>query len=319
MFGKISLPLLALFALVTGSELRAQEPQLSSVFPLGGRQGSVFEAEVRGQNLAGTYAVWFDCYDLKAKVQKVEEIAGDKKEGSEAKKKTKQRVLLKVEVGQSARIGVHTFRLVSGRGVSNALWMRVNSEPVMGESETASQTTGRALAVSPPVAINGKISQLGERDYYAFDALKGQELRFEVFSDWPANPPRPQLTLYQPTGSWFDAHRLTRLAFNDASIFYLPRLTYQFKKEGRYLIEVGAFYGQGGADYSYQLRISQAGRSEDSESEQWSGTVMNPESRRLAHSDLSEWRDRDFAREIKADRLQVFWSRTVREVQKRRW
>lgn len=41
------------------------EPQLVSSFPLGGRQGSSFEIQIRGENLEGSHGVWFDCESLK--------------------------------------------------------------------------------------------------------------------------------------------------------------------------------------------------------------------------------------------------------------
>ena len=35
------------------------EPEILSIFPLGGRQGSSFQVEIRGQALAGARGVWF--------------------------------------------------------------------------------------------------------------------------------------------------------------------------------------------------------------------------------------------------------------------
>src|SRR5215831_1190348 len=52
----------------------AQEPQAEAVFPLGGTRGTEFQAEVQGPNLEGAYAVWFDCQDLTATVEKVEPV-----------------------------------------------------------------------------------------------------------------------------------------------------------------------------------------------------------------------------------------------------
>src|SRR2546428_4882715 len=72
--GKRSLAWLLAFTLCSGSLLWAQEPQIASTFPLGGRQGSTFEVKIRGKSLDGTYGVWFDCDSLKAEVKRVEEI-----------------------------------------------------------------------------------------------------------------------------------------------------------------------------------------------------------------------------------------------------
>jgi len=40
------------------------EPQLISIFPLGGPQGRAVEAEIRGTSLKGVYAAWFDAAGL---------------------------------------------------------------------------------------------------------------------------------------------------------------------------------------------------------------------------------------------------------------
>src|SRR5712692_5949490 len=50
------------------------EPKLLSVFPLGGRQGTTVQAEVRGNLLDGASAVWFDTGSLGGRVVKVEEV-----------------------------------------------------------------------------------------------------------------------------------------------------------------------------------------------------------------------------------------------------
>src|SRR5713226_9641502 len=77
---------------------KAELPGVTSVFPLGGHQGSTFTAEVRGQNLDKAYAVWFDSDDLKAEVKGVERIepeakdAEPKKDPEEKKKQQQQRL-----------------------------------------------------------------------------------------------------------------------------------------------------------------------------------------------------------------------------------
>src|SRR5262245_60153764 len=56
-------------------------PKVTSVFPLGGQQGSTYAAEVRGQNLDKAYTVWFDCEDLRGRIEKVEPDATNSSKG----------------------------------------------------------------------------------------------------------------------------------------------------------------------------------------------------------------------------------------------
>src|SRR5439155_17175706 len=50
------------------------EPELTSIFPMGGERSKTIEAEVRGKSLDGAYAVWIDRGDLKAHIKRIEEI-----------------------------------------------------------------------------------------------------------------------------------------------------------------------------------------------------------------------------------------------------
>jgi len=236
----------------------AKEPAVTSVFPLGGRQGSTLEAVVRGENLEGAYSAWFDCGQLGA------EIKDFRPAGAESKV---QEVRLQVAIASAAAPGAHILRLVTPRGVSGPLWFLVNTEPVIAEASQPHASIREAQAVSFPVVVNGKLAERGEVDYYSFEAAGGQALRFELAGLALSNDSSdPQLILYEPTGSWFDPDRGTRLEVADLSrpppgeqpqitSHRLPRFTRLFERGGRFALEVGTTDGASGPDYSYQLRI----------------------------------------------------------------
>ena len=305
------------------SPLKAEQradPQVISLFPLGGRVGAGFEIQIRGENLEGTYGVWFDCKSLQGEVKGVETIEVPGKVDpitKEQKPKKGQQVLVEVKVGPEAQIGAHVLRLVTPAGVSGPLVLVVNAEAVMAESEKPHHTPDEAEGVNFLGVINGRIGKPGEVDYYAFDVSQGQELRFEVLtgSGLLAAAPGifhdPELILYQASGSWFDPRRCTRLEAKDESIFVyfngqhrLSRMRYRFEEAGRYLARVGSLEGVGGPEYSYQLRFVPAQRSRASEPEKWFPHA-------LAHSDPLAWQEREFARKIEPNRLERLWGRTV--------
>ena len=71
----------------------------------------------------------------------------------------------------------------------------------------------------------------------------------------------PSLAIYDSEGSWFDPKRLNRIAYNDEPVWVFGKptdahLVHRFAKAGTYLLRVEAFAGQGGPDYSYQLKIA---------------------------------------------------------------
>src|SRR5262249_24891996 len=137
------------------------------------------------------------------------------------------------------------------------------------EPEGSHDTAETAVAVeSLPAIFSGRIARRGESDYYVFDAKAGQTLTFEAISGQPSIGAAggnaagfdPSLTLYERSGSWFDSTRLNRIAFNDEPLWVIGQLTdaylvHKFEKAGRYFVRIEAFSGQGGPDYSYQLKI----------------------------------------------------------------
>ena len=92
------------------------EPELISVFPLGGPQGMTVETEIRGTGLEKAYAAWFDAPGLKAQIKKVEEIELEKQEAPvpvQGPNKTLhgQRVFLQVQIDLSTKCRPYFLRL----------------------------------------------------------------------------------------------------------------------------------------------------------------------------------------------------------------
>ena len=298
--------------------LRAQEPEppteptILSVHPLGARAGSTLEVEVQGHLLEGARAVWFEQGRIQGRVQDIRTVSAEESTDAEAAGGDTPVLLgvrIKLEIPSTASTGVHRFRLVAQRGVSNALMFRVNSDAVLDETSQPHQTPSTAQQVSLPAVVNGRVASDGEEDFYAFEIEEARELRFEVFSKPPGKPPDvvgldPELTLYEPTGSWFDKERSTRLAYNDDPSSYhvsrLPQVTYRFRKKGRYLVGVGAFLGGGSPHFSYQLRISDSGAPSFVELDR-SGRKRVP----------SPWNERAFRRPVGDGRLGLLQSRAA--------
>ena len=288
------------------------EPTILSVHPLGARAGSALEVEVQGYLLEGARAVWFEQGRLQGRVREVRAVSAEGNSDSEATGEDKPVLLgvrVKLEVPSDAPFGVHRFRLVSKRGVSNALMFRVNSDAVLDETSRSHQTPSTAQQVAVPAVVNGRVASDGEEDFYAFELTEARELRFEVFCKTPGKPPDdvgldPELTLYEPTGSWFDQERTTRLAYNDDPSSYhvsrLPQLTYRFRKKGRYLVGVGAFLGGGSPHFSYQLRIT------DSSAPTFAQLDRNGRNRVR-----SSWNERAFRRPVGSGRLALIESRSA--------
>ncbi len=296
-------------------------PHVTSVFPLGGQQGTRVEAEVRGLALDGAYAAWFDGSGLRADIGRVEEVAPPESEsgategpGGREGGQPGHRVRLRVSIDGSALPGVYALRLISPRGISNPLPFAVGTESVILEAPTPHHRPADAQPVNFPVVIYGRINQPGELDYFSFQARKGQELFFEVFSRPVGVAPNyehvgsgfdARLGLYEARGSWFDPARVRSLALSDEPVFASidpnPQLTHRFSDDGHYILEVGVFPGEppklgsGGPDHCYLLRIVPPETTSLSER-----TIKTWRQRLLARSD---WREQTFERRLQPDHL----------------
>ncbi|MBI3473073.1 MAG: hypothetical protein HY013_17085 [Candidatus Solibacter usitatus] len=245
----------------------APDPRAISVHPFTGRRGDTFVATVRGIGLRETTSVFLDRAPLAVTVEGTQPEPPN--ENAARSKVPFDLVRLRIQAAADARPGRYPFRLVTARGVSNALTIHITDYPVAAEPEGSHETPATAVAVErQPVVFTGRISRRGESDYYVFDAMAGQTLTFEAISGLPAigaagsNAPGfdPSLAIYEPSGSWFDPKRVNRIAFNDEPLWTFGQpsdayLVHKFEKTGRYFLRLEAFSGQGGPDYGYQLKI----------------------------------------------------------------
>jgi hypothetical protein len=295
------LPLLpALLALASnGVAQKAPEarvdPRAVSVHPFAGQRGTTFIASVRGNGIRTATAV-FGRVPFSATVESAET-----EPPSPGKKTQTELVRLRVEVPPDAQPGRYPIRLITRDGVSNALPVYITDQPVSAEPDGSHETPGSAVTVnSLPVIFTGRLARRGEADYYRFSVKAEETLTFEVMSGLPqiaaggsaATVPNfdPALTIYEPSGSWFDPDRLQRLAYNDEPEFVFgsstdARIVHRFARSGNYLLRIDAFAGQGGPDYSYQLKIQR-------------GEIpRKPDARR------GDWDERTFSRPLTGDRL----------------
>ena len=322
---------------VLGEQLRS-EPQVYSVFPLGGQRGTSFETELRGACLENAYAIWIDGDDLKARIKRIELIVG-REEEQKGYSETKtcgqeQRIVAEVSIDQLAQTGPRFLRVISPRGVSNSVLFLVNSDSVIAESGQVHSTPDGAQRIIIPTVINGKFDQSRERDYYEFSVSEGEEVAFEIFASGRRGPPvtgegRTSLEGI-PKMRWsyrfaqggryllrVESLRVVELVLPATVVSFVPRLTLHetagswldptspkqlmFEDNGRpdFASQVAkTIYARTSPDFSYQLRIIPS---------DWPG-IYEGWSRQLARF---EWKERDFRRKLESNRLQLLRERTV--------
>lgn len=216
------------------------EPKLSSLYPLSLQRGKTTPVQVRGTALGGARTVLVGRPGITARILKLE--PGDPADI----------VHVEFAVDATAAEGGCAVRVVASAGVTNEISLQVVDRPAFAEE---SVTT-----VSAPEVINGRLANRGEMDRFWIEAKAGQTLTFEARSGFAGFD--TALVLAEPSGSWFDSQRLNRLAFNDEPLHFPglaneARLVHRFVKAGRYALQIRAFSGQGGPDYTYSIRITE--------------------------------------------------------------
>ncbi|MBL8231754.1 MAG: hypothetical protein JNL98_24875, partial [Bryobacterales bacterium] len=269
-------------------------PSIKSIHPFTLQRGKTTSVVVRGTGLKGVRNAIISGSGIRIAVETVSPEA-------QPARAPMDEVLLRVEVEASVADGRYPVRLLSSDGVTNALPLHVTALPVIEEPDGIHHSADTAIPVAAkPAAYTGRLAHRGEADYYTFEARAGEVITFEVVSGLPqiaaggsaATIPNfdPSLTILEAGASWFDPQRLKRVAYNDEPVFVFGRitdahLTHRFARTGTFWLRVEAFAGQGGADYSYQLRIMPGERPQE----------LPPAE--------DAWQERSFSRKVSSDRL----------------
>ena len=257
------------------------------------------KVEVRGNRLDGVYAVWSDDSGITGRVLSVEEVKDLIKprvrpSQQEIKPIPVFRALIDLQIDATTRVGVHSLRLVSHRGISNAFSFPVVDAPVTVETASSHQTIEQAQPATFPGIHQREDWGTGRGGFLFLPSQKGQELRFEVVEGQRFDPSADagkfsaEVALYHAAGSWFDPHRPTRVLFEEERSSDLmaanPGGTYRFSEDGQYFLQISGLFGQGCADCTYQVRaFPSAARAE-------STSQTQPVS--------SEWLERSLARHL---------------------
>ena len=205
-------------------------PQISSVFPHGGRAGSSVDLTLSGANLDGASRLEFTSPGMQAAIL-----------SSEFRK-----IHARITIAAQAETGTHEFRLFTPSGTWLGLF-EVGKLPEVTEIEPNNRPAA-AQFISYPVVINGR-ADAEDADYFRFAARAGQTLVFDILAARNGSKLDPVLTLLDESGRQI-------VYCDDYYIEKDARIEYTFSRDGNYLIRVSASYSRSGPDADYRLTIS---------------------------------------------------------------
>ena len=225
------------------------EPQILSVFPLGGQPGAELQASLRGHALDGAYALWFDTQHLPARILdlKPEQLpvsSARKPDRRDSVKEPIQVLKLNFQIPDAASPGAHSVRVLTPGGISNlwTLWVHAGPSVLEGDESHEMPTEAVELGADLPVSMGPSARKV--KSTTTPSKCPGERPSASRSCPVPPwIPPLPFTTLPE-AGSILIAPN--RLAFNDETIAY-PKLsteailTHRFETSGRYFVRVSGF------------------------------------------------------------------------------
>jgi len=216
-------------------------PEIRTIFPVGGVQGSAVEVLVDGQNVSDPSAVAISGEGVKASVAGEESPSPTRIVGNGTAR-------IRLEIAPDAPLGVRELRLLTPAGVTNHALFEVSREMGSLRESEPNDAFAAAQKVSIPATIDGRIYPSEDLDQYCFTVQSGDELLFHVTAHSLGSSLDGFLTLRDSSGR--------ELASNDDDVTRDPVLAYRFAKAGEYAIEVRDVDYGGSLESSYRLTIS---------------------------------------------------------------
>jgi hypothetical protein len=242
---RLLLALLCALSLLACLPARAQmplhPPEIRTLFPIGGVQGSTVEVLIDGQNVSNPSAVAISGDGVRASVVFEESATPARMVGNATAR-------IRLEIAPDATLGIRELRLLTPAGLTNRALFEVSRGMTSLRESEPNNTLAAAQTVPIPVTVEGRINPREDVDVYRFTVQSGNELLFRVTA--------------QPLESSLDACLTLRdaggreVASNDDYATRDPVLAYRFEKAGEYAIEVRDDDYGGSLESSYRLTIS---------------------------------------------------------------
>ncbi len=221
------LVLLAVGALGASHHAQAQlpQPRLQGVFPPGVRAGSTSDVTLRGTDLEGVNALWFDHPGLRAF-----HLKG---------------ATFRIACASGTPVGHHDIRAVGTFGVSNPRTL------VVGErSETLEVEPNNTPAQSTPIARNSvAYGEIGatDLDHFAFDGKAGDRVFLDLEAERIESRLDATLRVFDPAG---------REVAESRDVFGAdPFLDLTLPVDGRYVVKIHDVVFGGSTEHTYRLTL----------------------------------------------------------------
>ncbi len=230
-------------------------PMTLRVDPVAVQRGQTVEITVAGQeNWSGASLLLCEGPGLRGQVLAVEKVEQPKAKGGGAgEEAATPQVRGRLEVAADAPLGPRELRIATPQGVSSVgLVVVVDCNVVTEADDLANDRPASAQKLTFPTVVSGRIGKVEDVDWYAFEAVKGRRVAFEVWGNRLENKIHDLQTHLDPILSVHDKTG-RELATADNNRFADPLLSFQPPASDTYYLQVRDTTYAGNASWSYAL------------------------------------------------------------------
>jgi hypothetical protein len=238
----------AVLADVDDTQLAMQDPFVSLVVPADGTYILRLREATYGGNSDCHYRLHIGAFPRPTLVYPLGGKAGDTLTltfSSEATGGFTQPV--KLPPAPEEKFGV--FAQLDGLLAPSPNWIRVSEFPnVLEAPPNHDREHATATELSPPLALNGVISQMGEEDWFRFKALKGVAVDVSVYARRLGSPLDSVVEVFDTKGR--------TLAANDDAVGADSALKFTPPETTNYFVRIRDTLGRGGRDFAYRIELT---------------------------------------------------------------
>ncbi len=234
------------FARVSG--VAQPVPKINSIWPEWVQRGTTSVVALEGENLSPITAFIFSGDGGLTATNGIAQTHGVGLEASRggivAADGDEKTLRIRVTVAPDATLSPRELRITTTNGVSTPVTLNVGFLREITEAQP-NNTANEAQIVELPVAINGRIQEAAESDFYRFTARKGERLIFDVKAFRAGSSLDSSLTVLDLTGK--------ELARSEDVNGLDSLIDFRVPADGEYLLQIRDFQYQGGKDYKYRV------------------------------------------------------------------
>lgn len=229
-------------ALQAGAQLHPAEIRV--VYPLCAAPGTTTRVTISGMSLRDVQQALVDRHGLSIKILPTDT---SKLSAPTLDSDGNPDVAAEFTIMKEAEPGVYTFRLVSPTGLSNLGKFVVGRELPTLEAKEPNDRLEQAQTVPLPIAIDGRLHEIGDRDNFAVTLEAGKTFVAEVTASAADSPLDSRLVLRDANGR--------EIASNDNFGGPDALLVFSVPKSGRYVLTLSSSVGSGDPNQVYHLSL----------------------------------------------------------------